>query len=185
MLGRERRISRKLDPEVTAGLLLRSQDLELWSFRLLSTWLPKVQEWELKVELGRQIWEEAQHVDALWRLRTNLVRAAEPPAPNPRLSELTSIVGTDACTACFLVVLYGVVKPHLLETYQDQLGLVDVVADAPTVRLLKNIIRDETGQITWGEQAITRHGAQRLCGREEFKGKSMADYLTAGYGELV
>jgi len=185
MLGRGRRIGGGLDPEATAQLLLRSQDLELWSFRLLSKWLPKVQEWELKVELGRQIWEEAQHVDALWRLRAELVEAAEPPTPNPRLIELASIVGNDACTTCFLVALYGVVKPHLLTMYQDQLRLTDAGADAPAVRLLEGIIRDETGHITWGEQVITRDGAQRYCGREESKGKAMADYLTAGYGELV
>jgi hypothetical protein len=182
---RGRRIGGKLDPEENAQLLLSYQDLELWSFRLLSKWLPKVQEWELKVELGKQIWEEAQHVDALWRRRSELVEAAEPPKPNPRLSALASIVGPDACTACLLVSLYGVLKPRLLEMYQDHLGLADAVAEAPTVRVLKSIIRDEAEQVAWGEQVITRYGVHRYCGREENTGKSVAAYLIAEYGELV
>ncbi len=83
MLSGARRPGGRLDPEANARFLSRSQDLEVSSFRLLSKWLPRVQEWELKVELGEQIWQEAQHVDALWRGRSELGEAAAPPKPAP------------------------------------------------------------------------------------------------------
>ena len=125
-------------------------------------------------------------MDALWRGSRALVEAAEPPKPNPRLRDLASIVGNDACTPCFLVALHGVFKPRLLEMYEDHARFADVVADAPTVRVLTSIIRDEVRQIKWGEHVSTRFGAERYCGREEnIKRKSMADYLTAECGELV
>ncbi len=181
MLIKARRLSGKLDPEAHAQLLSRSQELELASFQLASKWLPKVKEWELKVELGEQIWQEARHVDALWRGRRELVEASEPPQSDSRVGELGSIVGSDACTACFLVSLYGVLKPRLLEMYQDHARLADPVTDASTVRLLKRIIRDEVRQIEWGERATARLDPGRCCGREEDKRKSMADYLAAEF----
>ncbi len=183
MRSRPRIISGKPDPEASAQVLADCQDLELGSFRLLNKWLPKVLEWELKVELGKHIWEEAQHVDALRRRRSELVEAAEPPMVNARVNELLSIVGNDACAACFLVALYGVLKPRLLETYQDHVGLADVVAESPTVRVLERIVRDETEHIKWGEQVIVRLGAERHCGKEENKRTSMAAFLNARYGE--
>jgi uncharacterized ferritin-like protein (DUF455 family) len=182
MLVRGNRISTKLDAEAKARLLFSCQELELGSFRLLNKWLPKVQEWELKVGLGKQIWQEAQHVDALWMRRSELLQNAEAPKPNPRVSELVSIVGNHACTACFLVGLYSVVKPRLLERYQHHVRSAEM-ADAPTVRALETIIREEIAQVTWGADVIARLGAERSCGFEETKKKSMTDYLTAEYGE--
>jgi uncharacterized ferritin-like protein (DUF455 family) len=54
----------------------------------------------------------------------------------------------------FLTGIYRVVKPRLISAMQYHVTVTDPVCDAPTIRVLRPIIAEETDQVRWGEAAV-------------------------------
>jgi hypothetical protein len=114
--------------------------------RLMETaahWTPTTPEMEVKVLLGRHIWDFAQHADALGK-RTFELRAALQHSERPQdayvsfLDEVAALEGA----AERLAALYDVVLPGLDARYARYLAEADPILDAPSVVILERIRGD-------------------------------------------
>jgi hypothetical protein len=114
--------------------------------RLMETaaaWTPTTPEMEVKVLLGRHIWDFAQHADALgkrvFELRLPLQHSQPPAATYAALIEdLARIDGT----AERLSALYDAVLPGLDQRYDRYVSQVDPVLDAPSLLIVERIRQD-------------------------------------------
>jgi hypothetical protein len=115
-----------------------------------------VPEWEVKCALSLHCWIDAEHATGF---RQRVAEMREPPlhldvVPDQRLDALLEEALRAADTVELLVGLYRVVKPALAVAYERHLAETNVLADHPTVRLLKIAIAEEREHIAWGEAAI-------------------------------
>ena len=135
----------------------------------LARWTPTTPEMEVKVLFGRDIWEEAQHADALGK-RTHELRAALHYTQKPSdgylafLSQLTEI----GPTADRLAAFYDVALPALFRRYQQYLDATDHLLDAPSVKVVRRIL---------GDIEEMRQGARAL--RDELPALRAASDLSA------
>jgi bacterioferritin (cytochrome b1) len=156
-----------------AALLRRWGYVEFELMRLLGGKLTSLPEMEVKYALGRHLWEDSQHAQALQerieQLRSNgSVTTAAPDADLAILLEET-IHAPD--TAAFLEAVYRVWKPALVAAYRAYLQRTNPLADAATERLLRHILLDEETQIAWGQAALTHlseHGEYDRAAAEAF-----------------
>ena len=118
--------------------------------RLMETaarWTPTIPEMEVKVLLGRHIWDFAQHADALGK-RTFELRAALQHSERPQdayLSLLDDVAAVEGA-AGRLAALYDVVLPGLDARYARYLAEADPILDAPSVVILERIRGDVARQ---------------------------------------
>ena len=109
----------------------------------LARWVPTTPELEVKILMGRHIWEFAQHADHLGR-RTHELRAAlhftrEPvPAYAQALRELADAASTGDRVDGF----YDVALPDLESRLRRYLEETDGMIDEPSVRILERILTD-------------------------------------------
>jgi hypothetical protein len=114
--------------------------------RLMETaaaWTPTTPELEVKVALGRHIWDFAQHADALgkrtFELRLPPQHSIPPAEPYRALvDELTRCDGTSQR----LAALYDAVRPGLEARYRRYLETTDTLLDAPSVVIVERILGD-------------------------------------------
>jgi hypothetical protein len=114
--------------------------------RLMETaaaWTPTTPEMEVKVVLGRHVWDFAQHADALGRrtfeLRLPLQHSLPPVEPyRALLAEVAALEGTGPR----LAALYDVVLPGLERRYARYLQATDAVLDGPSVVIIERILLD-------------------------------------------
>jgi hypothetical protein len=114
------------------------------SVRLMETaaaWTPTTPEMEVKVLLGRHIWDFAQQADALGRrtfeLRLPLQHSLAPAEGVQRVLEaLRALSGTTER----LAGLYDLVLPDLERRYREHVADVDPVLDAPTVVIVERTL---------------------------------------------
>src|SRR5919202_4639271 len=150
-----RRLGGEFDVKESARRVVRYQTVTFHVMRLLRGWLAKIPEFELKFEIGRHVWQDAQAVEAL-RQRTSELRV---PAEADRRAPVEVQRFLDALDAAetpleFLAGVYRVAKPHLLSAMHYHATVTDLVCDAPTVRTLRPIVAELAEQIRWGEQAV-------------------------------
>ncbi len=118
--------------------------------RLMETaarWTPTTPEMEVKVLLGRHIWDFAQHADALGK-RTFELRAALQHSERPQdayLSLLEDVAAVEGA-AGRLAALYDVVLPGLDARYGRYLAEADPILDAPSVVIVERIRGDVARQ---------------------------------------
>jgi hypothetical protein len=128
--------------------------------RTLGGWIALTPELSAKLLFGRHVWDNAQHADALGR-RLPELRAA------PHVSEAVNtafVAFMDAVeepdappqTVERICGVYSVLKPHLLQSYQDHLAQVNAVYEPPTQRILMRCADDERRHIHAGA-VILRH----------------------------
>lgn len=112
---------------------------------VLAAWIPTTPEMEVKLLLGKHIWDVAQHADALgnrtYELRLPLQFSLQPSEPYLRvLAELS----TTRETPQRLAVFYEVMLPALAVRYHQYLEQTDSLMDAPTVQIIERILADES-----------------------------------------
>lgn len=128
--------------------------VEVRLMEIAAGWTPTIPEMEVKVLLGRHIWDFAQHADALGK-RTFELRCPEqhslpPSEPFAQLLEDSARVGS---TSDRLAVLYDVLLPGLEQRYREYLASTDTLVDAPSCVILERIL---------GDYARQRRDADRL-----------------------
>ena len=135
-------------------LLKRYQAFEIQSTRALGGWLPGIERWEVKHEIGRHIWEDAQHSKEM-RTRLWELRIANPDRPAEKDIALvfSQLVQAQADFE-FLAGLYLVVKEALLRAYIDYVDSTYEVYDAPTIPVLRRLIAEKQEQINWARRSI-------------------------------
>ncbi len=123
-----------LKSKANIRLLKRYQAFEIQSTRALGGWLPGIERWEVKHEIGRHIWEDAQHSKELrtrlWELR---VGNPDRPAEEDITLIFSQLVQAQADFE-FLAGLYLVVKEALVRAYIDYVDSTYEVYDAPPFR---------------------------------------------------
>lgn len=133
------------------GLILREKAEHLATFRwlevflmeTLARWVPTTPELEVKVLLGRHIWDAAQHADALgkrtFELRAPLHYTLAPlPLHLGTMNELASVEDTTGR----LQAVYDVILPGLAARYQQYLQNSDSLLDEPSFRVIEGILND-------------------------------------------
>jgi len=110
---------------------------------IAAAWTPTTPELEVKVLLGRHIWDFAQHADALgkraFELRLPLQHSLRPAPPYAALIE--DLAGLEA-TSERLAVLYDALLPGLERRYQAYAGAADTILDAPSLVIVERILQD-------------------------------------------
>src|SRR5262245_1902721 len=157
-----RRLGGGLDVHESGRRIVRYQGMTFAVMRLLGGWLAKIPEYELKLEIGRHVWQDAQAAEAL-RVRTGELRIPTDADRRPP-SELQSWLDTldrSETPLQFLVGVYRVAKPRLMSAMSLHMAATDSVCDAPTLRTLQPIVQELGDQVAWGEAAIAA-----LCSAE-------------------
>jgi hypothetical protein len=110
---------------------------------LAAAWTPTTPEMEVKVLLGRHIWDFAQQADALGK-RTFELRQQEQHSLRPAddYAGLLDEVGRFEDTAERLAALYDVVLPGLERRYAEYVKEADSIMDAPSVVIAERILGD-------------------------------------------
>ncbi len=150
-----RRLGGSFDVQESGRRVVRYQVVSCHTMRLLGGWLAKIPEYELKLEIGRHVWQDAQAAEAL-RLRTGELRVpvdADRRAP-VEVQRFLDLLNAAETPLEFLVGVYRVAKPRLLSAMGLHAGATDPVCDAPTIRTLRPIMQELDEQIRWGEAAI-------------------------------
>lgn len=117
--------------------------LEVFLMEMLARWVPTTPEMEVKVLMGRHIWDAAQHADALGK-RTFELRAplhyTLPPLPQylRAMQELSSAEDTTGR----IQVVYDTILPGFAARYQQYLENSDSLLDEPSFRVIEGILSD-------------------------------------------
>jgi hypothetical protein len=152
----ERKLGGAYRVDENAELLLRYFLFERLLLRAQAGWLMGTPEFEVKIEYGRHIY---YHSEAAMKFRTRLteLRTSEETTDeftDPEIEEFFRELISAETPAHFLAGVYGVLLPHLINAYQTHAAATDQVADAPSIRILKNILADYTEMYLWGKDAL-------------------------------
>ena len=128
--------------------------------RILAGWIALTPELSAKLLIGRHVWDNAQHADLLGRRLPELrspVHVSEP--ANPAFVTFMDAVEEPEGphqTVERVVGIYGVLKPHLLASYDAHLAQTNEVYEPPTRRILERCAGDERRHIAAGH-VVLRH----------------------------
>lgn len=128
--------------------------------RILGGWLALTPEVSAKLLMGRHVWDNAQHADALGRRLPELRAGAHVSEPANSafvaFMDMTEAPERPHQTVERLVGMYQVLKPHLLATYAQHLASANAVYEPPTQRILSRCAEDERRHIAAGA-TVLRH----------------------------
>lgn len=181
------------------GLILREKAeylatfrwLEVFLMETLARWVPTTPEMEVKVLMGRHIWDAAQHADALgkrtFELRAPLHYTVMPLAPYVQLlKELASTEDTPGR----IQGIYDVILPGFASRYGHYMRNSDSLLDEPSFRAIEGILNDyarmrqeakETGKELAESQAFDPVRAQEWSQKEA----SITDFVVHGSGSML
>jgi hypothetical protein len=133
------------------GLILREKAeclatfrwMEVFLMETLARWVPTTPEMEVKVLMGRHIWDAAQHADALgkrtFELRAPLHYTLTP--LGPYLQAMNELAAVDD-TAGRIEAVYDVILPGMAARYREYLMNSDSLLDEPSFRVIEGILGD-------------------------------------------
>jgi hypothetical protein len=127
--------------------------------RILGGWIALTPELSAKLLMGRHVWDNAQHADALGRRLPELRAPAHVSEPaNPAFIAFVDALEEPERphqTVERLVGIYRVLKPHLLATYEGHLEEANEVYEPPTRRILARCAEDERRHVTAGRVVLS------------------------------
>ena len=132
-------------------LMQRYEVLERTAMRYSAGWAMVTSSWDIKVTLGRHIWQDAQRAD---RLRCRLKELRSGPLANDNNSGLDKVVNYAASAeniSEYIAGMYKVVKADLLEAYHHHYKTTNIALDDATVDLLNANIATLEEQCRWAE----------------------------------
>jgi hypothetical protein len=143
--------------ELNKRLLNRYRFIEYETIRILAGWLPAAAKMELKLAMGRWLWEDAEHVQHLYRR----LREVQTPAFRPPGDEVLELLMAEAIHAPnerdLLAGLFRVIKPALIEAYRWHINQTFANPDAPTLYAFKHILLDEAEQVRQAAELLADH----------------------------
>lgn len=184
-------VSAPIDIDANRRLLNRYRYVTHEAMRLLAGWLPKAARFELKCELGRTIWENSLHVNALYlRLREIQSPAFQQPADAALVFLMEELIHAPDELA-LAMAYYDVVTPSLIVALENHETATFPNSDLPSVRAIQHMLLDlraeqarlravldeatATGRITPAARAWTGYARSLLAaaggvGGEETRG---------------
>jgi 1,2-phenylacetyl-CoA epoxidase catalytic subunit len=147
-----------LGVEATARRVRHYRYAEERLMRTLAGWIALTPELRVKLLLGRQVWDCAQHAD-LWGKRLPELRApaqvSEPPGEDfARFMDAVEDLEAPGETIERLTGVYRVLKPHLVTVYAAHLAAANPVYEPPTLRILERCLADERRHLADGESVL-------------------------------
>jgi uncharacterized protein DUF455 len=138
-------------------LLNRYRYVEYEMLRILAGWLPATAQMELKLTIGRLLWEDAQHVQHLYqRLREVQTPAFRDPG-DAALTRLMAEAINAPSERDLLAGLCRVIKPALARAYRWHMSQTFANPDAPTLYAFKHILLDEQEHTSWAAETLAEH----------------------------
>ncbi|MEE8508457.1 MAG: hypothetical protein V3T07_05275 [Myxococcota bacterium] len=158
-----RELHGRWDVESTARRIRNFRYAEEWTMLMLGGWLATIPEIPVKTGLGKVIWETAQAADLLGHrlpeLRCGRKAMQTSESPNQGFADFMQEVARPELPEQSIEKLAGVfdvLKPHLIETYENTMRQTDQIADAPTIEILEDIVRKERRHVAWGTEVLDR-----------------------------
>jgi hypothetical protein len=143
--------------ETNKRLLNRYRFVEYETLRILAGWLPATANMDYKLAMGRLLWEDAEHVQHLYRR----LREIQTPAFRRPDDDVLEHLMAEAINAPnendLLAGIFRVIKPALVGAYRWHLAQTFANPDAPTLYAFKHILMDEDEQVLWAEEALADH----------------------------
>jgi len=138
---------RLIEIDANRRLLNRYRYVEHETMRVLAGWLPKVATFELKCEMGRTLWENAQHVNALYlRLREIQSPAFQQPDDEALVMLMRELLHAPDEFALGLT-LYHIVTPGLIRALENHETATFPNSDQPSVHLIRHALLDLHAQL--------------------------------------
>jgi len=136
----------RIDIDTNRTLLNRYRFVEHESIRILAGWLPRAAVFELKCEMGRALWEDAQHVNSLYlRLREVQSPAFQKPADAALVQLMSEMV--HAPDEFGLILAFNrVLTPSLIQALESHETATFPNSDLPSVHAIKHILLDQREQ---------------------------------------
>ncbi len=158
-----RELHGRYDVEATARRVRNFRYAEEWLMLTMGGWIATIPELPVKTGLGKVIWEGAQAADVFGKRLPELrcgrkaVDASE--SPNQGFAAFIKAIAEPErpdLTIEKLAGVFDVLKPHLIDVYEQTMRETDQICDAPTIELLDEIIRKSRRHTTWGHEVLDR-----------------------------
>jgi hypothetical protein len=135
-------IAPAIDIDANRRLLNRYRYVVHEAMRIMAGWLPAAARFELKCELGRTIWENSLHVNALYlRLREIQSPAFQQPADEALVRLMEECLHAPDELALALAY-YGVITPSLIAALENHENATFPNSDLPSVRAIQHMLLD-------------------------------------------
>ncbi len=122
--------------------------------RMMAGWIALTPELAVKLELARQVYEDALHCDALGKRLPELrAQAQVSTAPNQAFADFIQAIEDKEQwedTIERLVGIYRVLKPHLIAHYSAHVSAANPVYEPPTLRILARLVEEEKAHVEKG-----------------------------------
>ena len=148
------------DVEESARRVGNYKWIEMRLFEVLGGWVATVPELDVKMVLGRHTYHHAWHAE-LWHKRLPELREMNPdrltqPANDAFVTFMDAVREPEAPehTIEKLVGVYRVLIPHKVAAYTYHLNNTSTITDAPTIRSLGFILKDEFEDWRDGEMLL-------------------------------
>ncbi len=155
-----RELPGSVDVEETARRVGNYKWIEMRLFEVLGGWVATVPELDVKMRLGTHCYHHAWHSE-LWHKRLPELREMNPdrlavPPNDEMVAFVDAMTEPEApeLTLEKLVGVYRVLLPHKIAAYTYHLNNTSRITDAPTIRSLEMILRDELDDWRDGEMLI-------------------------------
>src|SRR5208282_1093740 len=122
--------------------------------RMMAGWIALTPEIAVKLEMARQVYEDALHADALGKRLPEL--RAQPQVSKPTNENFASFIQEIEDkeqwedTIERMVGIYRVLKPHLITHYSSHVTAANPVYEPPTIRILAQMLEDEKSHVEKG-----------------------------------
>ena len=115
--------------------------------RMMAGWIALTPELQVKLEMARQVYEDATHADMLGKRLAELRSQGQvsKPANEAFTTFMNALEDKEEWgeTIERLVGIYRVLKPHLISHYSTHVAAANPVYEPPTLRILEHMVEDE------------------------------------------
>jgi 1,2-phenylacetyl-CoA epoxidase catalytic subunit len=122
--------------------------------RMMAGWIALTPELQVKLEMARQVYEDALHADAFGKRLGELRSQAQLSKPPNELfvTFMNMIEDKEEWedTIERLVGIYRVLKPHLISHYSAHIEAANPVYEPPTLRILARLVEEEKRHVERG-----------------------------------
>ncbi len=128
--------------------------------RMMAGWIALTPELAVKLEMAKQVYEDALHTDALGKRLPEL--RAQPQVSKPPNEAFVTFMNAIEDkeewedTIERLVGIYRVLKPHLISHYSSHLSAMNPVYEPPTLRILERLVEEEKAHVERGSVLLER-----------------------------
>jgi 1,2-phenylacetyl-CoA epoxidase catalytic subunit len=122
--------------------------------RMMAGWIALTPELPIKLEMAKQVYEDALHTDALGKRLPELrAQAQVSKAANEQFAVFIQEIEDKEeweDTIERLVGIYRVLKPHLISHYSAHVTAANPVYEPPTIRILARMLEEEKAHVEKG-----------------------------------